>query len=466
MDTKQLKQKILDLAIRGKLVPQDPNDEPASVLLERIRTEKEQLVAAGKLKKSKAKTSDTPHYENVPFEIPASWEWVALKDVCTKFSTGPFGSMLHKSDYSSEGVPVVNPANIVNGQINIDKIMYVKKEKSLELSKYNLFLNDILLARRGDLSKCAIATSENIGWLCGTGSFVLHLCLIESYYFKLIYATQYIQSILATASVGATMDNLNQDTFSKILIPIPPLEEQKRIINGVHEWYNLIDSIDTNKKELSKAIEETKSRVLSLAISGKLVSQSPTDEPAIELLKRINPAFKPCDTSHYENLPQGWTISTVGEVATYSNGRAFKPSEWQKEGLPIIRIQNLNDGDAQFNYTTATFEDRYKVKDGDLLFAWAASLGTYIWQGGDAWLNQHIFKVDPKAFMDKCFLYYSLINLIAEFYRQSHGSGMVHITKGKFENTPILIPPLAEQKRIVVAIEKVFSQLDTITAEL
>ena len=106
------------------------------------------------------------------------------------------------------------------------------------------------------------------------------------------------------------------------------------------------------------------------------------------------------------------------------------------------------------------------MKDGDLLFAWAASLGTYIWQGGDAWLNQHIFKVDPAAFMDKSFLYYSLQNLIAEFYRQSHGSGMVHITKGKFENTPILIPPLAEQKRIVKAIENVFSQLDNITAEL
>lgn len=109
---------------------------------------------------------------------------------------------------------------------------------------------------------------------------------------------------------------------------------------------------------------------------------------------------------------------------------------------------------------------KYLVKDGDLLFAWAASLGTYIWNGGNAWLNQHIFKVEPKEFIDKHFLYYSLVNLIAEFYRQTHGSGMVHITKGKFENTPILIPPLAEQKRIVVVLEKIYYQLDKITAEL
>ena len=457
MDTKQLKQKILDLAIRGKLVPQDPNDEPASVLLERIRKEKEQLIAAGKLKKSKAKASDTPHYENVPFEIPASWEWVALKDVCTKFSTGPFGSMLHKSDYSSEGVPVVNPANIVNGQINIDKIMYVKKEKSLELSKYNLFLNDILLARRGDLSKCAIATSENIGWLCGTGSFVLHLCLIESYYFKLIYATQYIQSILATASVGATMDNLNQDTFSKILIPIPPLEEQKRIINGVHEWYNLIDSIDTNKKELSKAIEETKSRVLSLAISGKLVSQSPTDEPAIELLKRINPAFKPCDTSHYANLPKGWQVT------------------------PMQKLCNLAEGEKQTGINRIYLDVKYLRGKGEKVIA---QNGKYVPAGStmilvDGENSGEIFTTPIEGYQGSTF---KLLNISGEIYKpfilyviksyqkqfreNKVGSAIPHLNKKLFREIDVFVPPFEEQKRIVKKIDAIFETVDQITAEL
>ena len=157
---------------------------------------------------------------------------------------------------------------------------------------------------------------------------------------------------------------------------------------------------------------------------------------------------------------------TVGEVADYINGRAFKPTEWEQKGLPIIRIQNLNDEDAAYNYSTAKFEDKYLVHKGDLLSAWAASLGTYIWQKDDAWLNQHIFKVIPKPFISRNFLYYSFINMIDDFYAESHGSGMVHITKGKFETRPILIPPIAEQKRIVERIETIFASLDTITAEL
>ena len=170
--------------------------------------------------------------------------------------------------------------------------------------------------------------------------------------------------------------------------------------------------------------------------------------------------------SHYKNLPIGWTIAKVGEVADYINGRAFKPTEWEKVGLPIIRIQNLNDANAPYNYSSSSFEDKYLVKRGDLLFAWAASLGTYIWKGQKAWLNQHIFKVIPQPYMDKMYLYYSLLNLISDFYRQSHGSGMVHITKGKFENTPILIPPLNEQKRIVISLEEIYNNIDVISAEL
>ena len=170
--------------------------------------------------------------------------------------------------------------------------------------------------------------------------------------------------------------------------------------------------------------------------------------------------------SHYENLPQGWEIPHVGDVAYYINGRAFKPEEWEEQGLPIIRIQNLNDEKATYNYSTAEFEEKYLVHKGDLLFAWAASLGTYIWQKDDAWLNQHIFTVIPKSFIQKEFLYYSFIVMISDFYSLTHGSGMVHITKGKFEMRPILIPPIAEQKRIVTKIEEIINTIDVISAEL
>lgn len=151
---------------------------------------------------------------------------------------------------------------------------------------------------------------------------------------------------------------------------------------------------------------------------------------------------------------------TLGSVATYINGRAFKPSEWEEKGLPIIRIQNLTDKGAPANRTTAMYEDKYKVRDGDLLFAWSASLGAHIWHGGDAWLNQHIFKVMPNADVDKMYLYYYLQQVTADLYAKTHGSGMVHITKGPFMSTPILIPPLKEQQRIVSRIEELSSSLD------
>ena len=153
-------------------------------------------------------------------------------------------------------------------------------------------------------------------------------------------------------------------------------------------------------------------------------------------------------------------MRTLGTVATYINGRAFKPSEWDNEGMPIIRIQNLTSENAPYNYSKESFEEKYIVHNGDLLFAWSASLGAHIWRGQDAWLNQHIFKVIPNKEIDRDYLYYYLLTVIADLYAKTHGSGMVHITKAPFMNTPIPVPPLPEQERIVARIEELFSQLD------
>ncbi len=159
-------------------------------------------------------------------------------------------------------------------------------------------------------------------------------------------------------------------------------------------------------------------------------------------------------------LPNDWVESNLGEVAQYINGRAFKPSEWEKSGLPIIRIENLNNPDAQYNYSSQQFEAKYFVQSGDLLFAWAASLGAFIWRGDNAWLNQHIFKIIPHSCVDKLYLYYYLCNVVSNLYAKTHGSGMVHITKKPFLSTKIPLPPLAEQHRIVAKIEELFAELD------
>ena len=159
-------------------------------------------------------------------------------------------------------------------------------------------------------------------------------------------------------------------------------------------------------------------------------------------------------------------VMTLGEVATYINGRAFKPSEWEEAGLPIIRIQNLTESNKKYNYSSRTFDEKFHIQNDDLHFAWSASLGAFIWKGGDAWLNQHIFKVEPKPFIQKRYLYYFLLYVIADLYAKTHGSGMVHITKGPFMSTPIQVPSRPEQKRIVEKIDELFSDLDAAESEL
>lgn len=159
-------------------------------------------------------------------------------------------------------------------------------------------------------------------------------------------------------------------------------------------------------------------------------------------------------------MTKNYEHKTLGSVATYINGRAFKPSEWESTGLPIVRIQNLTDKNAKCHYSSAAYEEKYKIHNGDLLFAWSASLGAHIWNQNDAWLNQHIFKVIPNDNIDKLYLYYFLQKVIAELYLKTHGSGMVHITKGPFMNTPIPVPSYTEQSRIVARIEELFSELD------
>ena len=168
------------------------------------------------------------------------------------------------------------------------------------------------------------------------------------------------------------------------------------------------------------------------------------------------------EKSTYTNIK----MSTLGNVATYINGRAFKPSEWETEGLPIIRIQNLTNPSAPYNFSSKLLEEKYRVKQGDLLFAWSASLGAHIWTGHDAWLNQHIFRVIPSEQVKKKYLYYFLLQVVAELYAKTHGSGMVHITKAPFMNTPIPVPALNEQERIVSKIEELFSRLDASVTEL
>lgn len=167
------------------------------------------------------------------------------------------------------------------------------------------------------------------------------------------------------------------------------------------------------------------------------------------------------------NTNSDWTKYNLGDLGRYLNGRAFGKDEWKENGLPIIRIQNLNDHGAKFNYAEGTYEDRYKVKNGDLLVSWAASLGVYLWDRGDAWLNQHIFKVEPdEKLVTKDFLYFLLKATLNQLLAKTHGTGMVHITKGDFDNQEVFIPSIPEQELIVSKLKTVLPMVLDSTAKI
>jgi len=252
-----LKKSILQYAVQGKLVPQDPADEPASVLLERIRAEKEQLIKEGKIKRDKHESvifrRDNSYYEisgkeevciddEIPFEIPDSWVWVRLGTALNQASTGPFGSMVHKEDYVESGIPIVNPANIIHGNISSEKIKKVSNATANRLSSYKLKAFDIIIGRRGEMGRSAVVESHQEGWLCGTGCFfVTPSKLLLPQYLVFLLNSPFVKAALTENSVGTTMNNLNHNILQSLLIPVPPINEQKKIMTNYQKSTAILD---------------------------------------------------------------------------------------------------------------------------------------------------------------------------------------------------------------------------------
>ncbi|EKU4727128.1 MULTISPECIES: restriction endonuclease subunit S [Citrobacter] len=227
-----LKQTILQLAVMGKLVPQDPNDEPASELLKRIAQEKAQLVKDGKIKKQKPLPPISD--EEKPFELPTGWSLAHFGDIAIEIATGPFGSMIHQSDYILGGVPLINPSHIVNSKIVIDPAISVSTEFAESLSSYKMVAGNIVMARRGEMGRCAVVTTKENGYLCGTGSFILKFSdEIDKDYIVELFKTVYVRNYLGGNSVGSTMTNLNHSILNKMPIHLPPVRMQSKIVAAI-----------------------------------------------------------------------------------------------------------------------------------------------------------------------------------------------------------------------------------------
>ena len=287
IDTQKLRQRILDLAIRGKLVPQDPNDEPASVLLDRIRAEKKRLIAEGKIKRPKTKsstkslssgkksTTDTPHY--VPFEIPKSWVWCHLDDCCQIVGRIGFRGYT-KEDLVSEGQGAItlSPSNIVNGRMDYSKCTYISWGKYEESPEIKVNNGDILLVKTGSsYGKCAFVESLFEKATINPQFVVLRHISINPEFLTLILQSQYARKCYNEFVIGTAIPTFTQEKLSNMFIPLPPIYEQNRIISQVSKLMVLISHIAEESLFLFKNIEHVKSKILELAITGKLVPQNP-----------------------------------------------------------------------------------------------------------------------------------------------------------------------------------------------
>ncbi|MEI3102098.1 MAG: restriction endonuclease subunit S [Oscillospiraceae bacterium] len=237
-----MKKSLLQYAIQGKLVEQRLEEGTAEELFAQIQEEKQRLIAQKKIKKEKPLPEITE--DEKPFDIPESWKWVRFSDLMNAMSTGPFGSMLHKSDYVPKGTPLVNPANIVNGKIIPSEKMMVSADTAKRLESYTLYTGMIVIGRRGEMGRCAVVSENENGWICGTGSFFLtpsSSLFVD--YIQILFTTHYAKAYLGGESVGTTMSNLNHKILSKMPVPLPPLVEQKRIVQKLEQLLPLCERL-------------------------------------------------------------------------------------------------------------------------------------------------------------------------------------------------------------------------------
>ena len=271
----KLRQAILQEAIEGKLTAHwrvknpirlgDP-DFDAFALLSSIKAEKQRLFAEGKLKKEKPLAPINP--DDVPFALPEGWVWVRLGEIAEELSTGPFGSTLHKSDYVTDEIPLINPTNIVNGRIVANMKITISETTKTRLEKYVLKVGDFVIARRGDLSKCAIIQESQNGWICGTGSFFMRILSINKIFFQLAYTSSSSQKYLLKDSIGQTMDNLNQSLLSKLPLALPPLAEQHAIVEQVDRLLSKVDALEQQVQMRKTHAEQLMQAVLKEAVAG------------------------------------------------------------------------------------------------------------------------------------------------------------------------------------------------------
>ena len=416
------------------------------------------------------------HYENVPFEIPESWAWCRLLDVCHIFGRIGFRGYTKEDLVHSGGAITLSPSNIVNGRMSYDNCTYISWDKYEESPEIQISNNDILLVKTGSsYGKCALVTDLPQAATINPQFVVLKYISYNAALLRYVLQSNYARSNYERFVLGTAIPTFTQVVLGDMLIPLPPANEQIKIIKEIDRWFAIIDEIESGSIELESYVKQTKSKILDLAISGKLVPQDPNDEPAIELLKRINPGFEPCDNSHYENLPfeipSTWVWVSHNDMLEISGGAQPPKSEFSEVIKPgYIRLYQIRDyGEKPIPiYIPLSTASKTTVKGDILLARYGGSLGK-VFIAEDGAYNVAMAKVIlcyPEVLNQKFVYYYYLSSIYQNKLRSISRTAQAGFNSGDFEDMYFPLPPLEEQGRIVDAISSIWEMIDMITAEL
>ena len=489
IDTKALREKILDIAIRGKLVPQDPNDEPASVLLERIRAQKQQMVKEGKLKAKDIKNDtiifkgeDNLHYEQfrdgtvkciedeIPFEIPESWEWCRLSMV----GTTNIGLTYKPTEVKESGTIVFRSCNIKNGKINFTDLVRVQAD--IRENQY-IYENDILMcARNGSRSlvgKCAII--QNLTEVASFGAFMAVFRSICNQYIYYYFNTYLFRSTFDNDD-SKQINQVTQAILRDALIPLPPFAEQTRIVTKLHEILSLVDFVNDGTNQIETMIANAKSKILDLAIRGKLVPQDPNDELASVLLERIKAEkeelikqgkikrdkkesviFKGEDNSYYEKygekLPAGWVVTNFENLLEYEQPTKYivRSTNYKSSyKTPVLTagksfiLGYTNEANNIFNDLPVIIFDDFTTESKFVDFPFKVKSSA-----------MKILHINTDLILPKYAFY---LMQTTEIDHENHQRYWI----STYSQEDVALPPLNEQKRILARLEYYFTLLDQI----
>ena len=520
IDTVALREKVLDLAIRGKLVPQDPNDEPASVLLERIRAQKQQMVKDGKLKAKDIKDDsiifvgeDNLHYEKfadgtekciedeIPFELPPSWSWCRL-GVLFAHNTG---KALNSSDTTGTRLTYITTSNLYWDRFELDSLKEMPFTES-EIEKCTVRKGDLLVCEGGDIGRSAI-------WLFDDEIRIQnHIHRLRSYielsnrfYYYVMYLWKRMERI---GGQGIGLQGFSSKALHKLIVPLPPVNEQFSVVEKLDSILGSVDALDELNAEFTVDVECIKKQILDLAIRGKLVPQNPDDEPASVLLERIRAEkeelirqgkikrdkkesviFKGEDNSYYRNyenesvcidenipfeIPSNWEWCNLSMIGYTNIGLTYKPEDIIENGTMVLRSSNIVNGKIDLSdlvRVKTSIRDNQYIEENDILIC--ARNGSKALVGKCAIFSGISERASFGAFMAvyrtaffKYVYYFLNSNTFRSTFNSDDTKQINQLTQDMIKNSLIPLPPFEEQLRIVETIENVFAQLETIAESL